>query len=161
MPQYETVCVVKPDLQGDRLTKVTDKVKKVLSDHKVETLNKQDWGIRKLAYTIHNHKTAHYLYFTYDGEGMVVNEIERQLSYDDAVLRYLTMKVDKHSRTDIKPDTFQFSKNESESFSHPFGGPRFDRGDRRGGYERRDFREPRGDNRSEGREPRDTTKEES
>jgi small subunit ribosomal protein S6 len=146
MSQYETVCVIKPDIQGDRLDKINDKVKKVLSDFKVTDVNQQDWGIRKLAYPIAKHKTAHYFCFHYEGGGGLVAELERQFSYDDAILRYLTIKVGKHDHKELKPDPFQFGKIEAESYSHPFGGgyDRRDRYDRRGGgFDRRDNRDSR------------------
>lgn len=142
---YETVCVIKPDATPAQLDKITDKIKKVLADHKIDTLNKQEWGIRKLAYPIQNFKTAHYLYYTFSGGNTLISELERQLSYDDSVLRYLTMKVAKNGRTDVKPEPYQFAKMESESYSHPFGGGGFERRDRydnnRRGFERRDHNE--------------------
>lgn len=143
MAQYETVCVIKPDIQGDRLDKITDKVKKVLADFKVSDVNQQDWGIRKLAYPIAKQKTAHYLCFHFEGSGGLIAELERQFSYDDAILRYLTIKVGKHDHKDLKPEPFQFGKIEAESYGHPFGGGGFDRRGGRGGFDRRDSRDYR------------------
>ena len=151
MARYETVCVIKSDVQADRLNKITEKVTKVLTDHKIDNLNKQEWGIRKLAYPIQNFKTAHYLYYTYEGVGNIVSELERQLNYDDAILRYLTIKLDKNSRTDVMPDTFQLIRSEPEGYSHPFGG---------GSYERRERFDRRGPDRSD-RPERKETREES
>lgn len=142
MPQYETVCVVKPDIQGESLNKITDKIQKVLTDFDVETVNKQDWGIRKLAYPIEKYKTGHYLYFVYEGGGGLVSELERQLNYEDGVMRYMTMKLTKQSRTDVKPEPFQFARIEPESYSHPFGGGPGERRERR---ERRPQRSERGE----------------
>ncbi len=140
--QYETICVIKSDIQGDRLNSISEKIKKVLADQKAENVKQNDWGIRKLAYTIENHKTAHYFQFVYEGVGALVSELERQLSYDDAILRYLTVNTDRFANPAVKPDNFQFAKAEYDAPFHPFGGGYGDRdrGDR--GGERRSFRKP-------------------
>lgn len=141
MSQYETVCVIKSDVQGDRLNKITDKINKILTDNKAQDLKCEDWGIRKLAYPIQKLKTAQYLKFIYNGGGPLVSELERQLSYDDSILRYMTMKLGKGDHPELKPDAYQFAKIEAESYGHPFGGggyERRERFDRRGGGDRFD-----------------------
>lgn len=154
MAQYETVCVIKPDIQGEKLDKITDKMAKVLGDFKADKINKKDWGIRRLAYPIANQKTAHYLYYTYEAESGVVAELERQFNYEDSVLRYLTVKLDKNSHTELQPEVFQFGKAEAESYSHPFGGGAYEKRDRYDRGPRRDFRDSRSDDSAKSNEER-------
>ena len=81
MSLYETVCVIRPEIQGAALKKITDKIEKTLNDHKASDVKQNDWGIRKLAYPISRLKTAHYLQYVYCGEGELVSLLEKQLNY--------------------------------------------------------------------------------
>lgn len=94
MREYETVYVLKPDLDASHLAKVSDRIKKVLSQKKASILNQKDWGKRKLAYRIKKFQFGHYLYIGFEGEGSVVPELEKILKYDEDVLRFLTVRVD-------------------------------------------------------------------
>ena len=115
MSLYETVCVLRPELSGEAMEKITGKVQKVLTENNVKEVQKSDWGLRKLAYPIQKLKTAHYLQFVYEGGGELVGQLERQLNYEDAILRYLTVKVENGVNPNTKPDSFNFSKVEDDA----------------------------------------------
>lgn len=106
--EYETVCVLSPNLQGDELKKVEDKIKKIFTTHKVKEINKKDWGNRKLAYHIKTHKTGHYVQYVYQAPSAVVFDLEKNLGYEEAVLRYLTVKYDKHTKKDVDVEPYGF-----------------------------------------------------
>lgn len=125
MAEYETICVVQPDVQGERLSKITDKIQKIFTEYKADKVELKPWGLRRLAYPIRKFKNASYLYYTYEGTGALVNELERNLGYDEAVLRYLTIKRDKRAK--------KVDSAESAAFGVDHG---FERGFDRGG---RDF----------------------
>jgi small subunit ribosomal protein S6 len=52
------------------------------------------WGKRSLAYTIKKKKIGYYCLFIYEGEGSVVNGLERHIKLNEKVLRYLTVVRD-------------------------------------------------------------------
>lgn len=134
MSLYETVCVIKPELTGEAIEKIVAKVQRVLTENKVNEVKKNDWGLRKLAYPIQKLTTAHYLQFVYDGGGDLVGLLERQLNYEDGILRYLTVRVEKGVNPDTKPDTFLFGKIDEDAYPpRRFGGRD---GGRRGGKRR-------------------------
>lgn len=91
MSQYELTVLYHPDLEID-LDKALKKVEKILSDNK-GSINKLDnWGKRKLAYTIN--KQDHAIYVIYDIElpNEAVAKVESVLNITDEVLRYLIVK---------------------------------------------------------------------
>lgn len=145
MAEYETICVLEPDVQGDRLTRFEDKIKKILSQFKIEKVSKQDWGLRKLAYPIRKFKTGHYFRFVYEGPGAVISELERNLGYEETVLRALTITIDKKNRSDAAPDLM--SHFGPEPMEHRFGR---DRDDRHFHRDRGDFKGERSDRKAEG-----------
>ena len=83
MYEYETISILKPDLPADRLTKLTDRVQKILVEGKAELLDHRDWGKRKLAYRIGKLHFGHYVYFNYVGNGQFITELERILKYEE------------------------------------------------------------------------------
>lgn len=91
MSQYELTVLYHPDLEID-LDKALKKVEKILSDNE-GSINKLDnWGKRKLAYTIK--KQDHAIYVIYDVElpNERVQKVEGVLNITDEVLRYLIVK---------------------------------------------------------------------
>ena len=93
MAEYETVCILKPDLAAGRIDKVKDKVHKVFADAKGEILLENDWGKRKLAYRMEKCLHGQYLYFNYKVDGSAIAELERILKYEEEIIRFLTVKI--------------------------------------------------------------------
>ena len=50
------------------------------------------WGKRQLAYEIRRNKEAHYLHFEAKLDGTKIRDIEREMNYDENILRYLFVK---------------------------------------------------------------------
>jgi small subunit ribosomal protein S6 len=52
------------------------------------------WGLRNLSYRIKKNRKGHYSLLAIDAPAEAVKEMERQLSLNEDVLRYLTVRVD-------------------------------------------------------------------
>lgn len=111
LQEYETICILSPDLQGDPLKKIEDKIKKIFTTHKIKEVTKKDWGNRKLAYLIKAYKTGQYIQYIYSASRDLVTDLEKNLGYEESVLRFLTVKYDKHTRKGIalEPTGFELS----------------------------------------------------
>lgn len=106
--EYETILVFQPEVKGEALKTIEDKMQKILSKHKAGEVTKKDWGNRTLAYPINNYKTAHYIQYVYTAETNAISELEKNLGYEEAVLRYLTVKIEKESdkQVMVEPNGF-------------------------------------------------------
>ncbi len=97
--KYEMLMVVKPDLGEDEL----DTVAKVVTDRITGAgglvIASQNWGKRKLAYEIRDNIKGVYFYFRYVVEGATIAPLQAQLKITEAVLRFLTVKLDE--RVDV------------------------------------------------------------
>ncbi len=91
--EYETIYILKPDLTEDAIAGVSEKVEGIVKQFEGVVLERDDWGKRKLAYPISRNSRGHYVRFHYVGPGDLVAELERQLRYDDSLLRFLTVKL--------------------------------------------------------------------
>jgi small subunit ribosomal protein S6 len=93
MRKYETIIILQPDLGEDDISTVTGKIQDVVSTYKGELFRLDDWGIRKLAYSIRKCARGRYYYVRYDGNAALIAELERRLRLDEKVLRYQSVNI--------------------------------------------------------------------
>ena len=93
MRKYETIIILQPDLGEDDISTVTGKIQDVISTYKGELFRLDDWGIRKLAYSIRKCARGRYYYVRYDGNAALIAELERRLRLDEKVLRYQSVNI--------------------------------------------------------------------
>ena len=64
-------------------------------DKKAKFVNKENWGLKKLAYPIQNKKSGFYHLFEYTVDPSAIDSLEVEFRRDERVMRYLTVKLDK------------------------------------------------------------------
>ena len=97
MNNYETVFIVTPVLSDAQVQEVADKFQGVITENGGQIVNKESWGLRKLAYPIQKKTTGFYFLVEFTGEGSLVNTLETQYRRDERVIRFLTFKQDKYA----------------------------------------------------------------
>ena len=93
MRKYETIIILQPDLGEDDISVVTGKIQDVVTSYKGELYRLDDWGVRKLAYSIRKFARGRYYYVRYDGDAALIAELERRLRLDEKVLRYQSVNI--------------------------------------------------------------------
>jgi small subunit ribosomal protein S6 len=93
MRKYETIIILQPDLGEDDIKIVTTKVQDVITSFKGELHRMDDWGVRKLSYSIRKCARGRYYYVRYDGVANMIAELERRIRLDEKVLRYQTVNI--------------------------------------------------------------------
>jgi len=93
MNQYEIAVLYHPDLEVD-LTKAEDRVKKVVTDNGGKVVSADNWGKRKLAYTIKRNEHAVYVFYTVELPRESVQKVETALNIVDEVIRFLITRPD-------------------------------------------------------------------
>ena len=93
MQQYEIAVLYHPDLEID-LDKSAQKVTKIFTDNGGKVVAEDNWGNRKLAYTIKGHDHAVYVFYTVDLPAEGVRKVESTLNITDEVVRFLITKPD-------------------------------------------------------------------
>ncbi len=91
--QYEIAVLYDPDLEVD-LEKATSRVEKILTDNGAKVTNTDNWGKRKLTYTIKGHDMAIYVIYTVEMPGANVQKLESVLNITDEVIRFLITRPD-------------------------------------------------------------------
>lgn len=93
MNQYEIAVLYHPDLEVD-LTKAEERVTKIITDNGGKITATDNWGKRKLAYTIKKQEHAVYVFYTVEMPGEGVKKTEATLNITDEVIRYLIVRPD-------------------------------------------------------------------
>ena len=100
MGQYETAFLISPTLEEEETEKIITQMAGVISKMKGKMIKEDRWGKRRLAYQIKKHEEAFYVFFHYEGESAIPNELERRFKQSEAILRFLTVK--KESKENIR-----------------------------------------------------------
>ena len=112
---YETVFILTPVLSDAQMKDAVEKFKKVLTDNDAKIVNEENWGLRKLAYTIHHKTTGFYQLFEFQAEPSVVDRLETEYRRDETVMRFLTVALDKHAvKYNERRRKGEFNKNKKE-----------------------------------------------
>lgn len=93
MNQYEIAVLYHPGLEVD-LTKAEDRVKKIVADNGGKITATDNWGKRKLAYTIAGNEHAIYVFYTVELPPAAVQKVEQTLNITDEVIRFLITRPD-------------------------------------------------------------------
>jgi len=94
MRHYEIVFIVHPD-QSEQVPAMVERYKNLISSHGGQIHRLEDWGRRQLAYPIQKLHKAHYVLMNIECNGEVLAELEHGFRFNDAILRHLTIKMDK------------------------------------------------------------------
>ncbi|NCP11823.1 MAG: 30S ribosomal protein S6 [Sphingomonadales bacterium] len=125
MPAYEHVILARQDLAQAQVDAMAEAAAKIVEDHKGKVVRTETWGLRQLAYKIDKNRKAHYVMLAIDAPGDTVDELERQASLNEDVIRYMTIRVEEHE----DGPSVMMRKNERSDRDR---GGRGDRGDRGG-----------------------------
>ena len=110
MNLYEHTIIARQDTSPSEIKQLTEKYSKIIEKNDGEVVKTENWGLINLSYLIKKNKKGSYIHFKIKGNGVVINELEKNESLDKKLLRYLTVKVKKF---DLETNYFS-KKDESE-----------------------------------------------
>jgi small subunit ribosomal protein S6 len=93
MRRYEQIYILRPSLSEDEISRVVENTNQLIIDDGGTVIFLNKWGMRKLAYPIKKELQGYYILCDFAASPEVVSEIERKFRIDDAVLKYLTVRV--------------------------------------------------------------------
>ena len=93
MRRYETIVIVDPDVPEDERNSRCDKLKDVILQKNGSLIELEEWGIKRLAYTIRKKIRGYYFRLDYCGTGVVVDELERFFRINDRFLKFMTIML--------------------------------------------------------------------
>src|ERR1700727_3485201 len=94
MAYYEHVLITRQDISPQQAETLNEELKTLIEGLGGHIAKIEYWGLRTLMYRIKKNRKGHYSLLAIDAPSAAVKEMERQLSINEDVLRYLTLKVD-------------------------------------------------------------------
>ena len=113
MNQYEIAVLYHPDLEVD-LSKAEEKVTKIITSNGGKVIATDNWGKRKLAYTIKKQEHAIYVFYTVEIPGEAIKKLETILNITDEVIRYLISRPDLKAFAKAEASKAEKAKKQAE-----------------------------------------------
>lgn len=144
MALYEHIFLARQDVTSQQVEALTEQIKSKIASLGGAVTKVEPWGLKSLAFRIKKNRKAHFTLMNIAAPSEAVVEIERLLSINEDVIRYLTIRVDEH---EAGPSAMLRKREDSDREDRGGRGPRGDRGERpdRGDRPDRPPRRPRED----------------
>ncbi|MDR0617413.1 MAG: 30S ribosomal protein S6 [Endomicrobium sp.] len=119
---YESTFIVSPELPLENVEKLTAKTTKIVESAKGVVKSVQQLGKKRLAYPINKFREGSYVFMELTGNGEMVSALENFFKFNDSVIRFMTVKVEKKKvvvkpakdvNTDARPQAVEIKQNES------------------------------------------------
>ncbi|MDR3504840.1 MAG: 30S ribosomal protein S6 [Acidocella sp.] len=140
MPLYETVVIARSEITQAQADAAVDAAIATFEADGGAVKKREYWGLRSLAYRIKKNRKGHYILLGLDAASPAVQEMERQLTLNEDILRFMTVRVEEISE---EPSAILSRKadDRERSFRGPKPAGRFESGRKRGFDEgREEFR---------------------
>ncbi|AKO45370.1 30S ribosomal protein S6 [[Haemophilus] ducreyi] len=110
MRHYEIVFMVHPD-QSEQVPAMIERYTASVTEAGGQVHRLEDWGRRQLAYPINKLHKAHYVLMNVEAPKSVIDELETNFRYNDAVLRNLIV----HTKAVVKEASLMAKAKESKT----------------------------------------------
>ena len=91
---YENLFIVKPDAAEEDIDHLIEQMSKNVTNGGGTVDKVEKWGQRRLAYRVEKHREGFYVLIQFTAGPELVHEFERRLRVQDAVIKFLTVRID-------------------------------------------------------------------
>ncbi len=99
---YEVMYIAAPETADEDVTKLNEAIQQQIEREGGTVVKTEVMGKRKLAYPIKKKTEGYYTLFEIEGSGQEIAELERRFRVNDAVIRFVTVRVDEERKTAAK-----------------------------------------------------------
>ena len=94
MALYENVWVARQDVPATQIENLTTQFSDLVTGLGGTVSKKEYWGLRSLAFRIKKNRKGHYTLLNIDAPSAAVKELERTMSINEDIIRFITVRVD-------------------------------------------------------------------
>ena len=91
---YESAVLINATLDDPQIEGLISKIKETIINLGGEIKEIENWGRKRLAYTINKSKIGYYVILRFNAPTSIIAKLERFYTLDDHVLRFLNIKLD-------------------------------------------------------------------
>lgn len=104
IPHYELLFIVPNKFTIEELKPIIKKVRDIITDNSGEITYSEEWGNKKLAYSINHFSHGYYNLFEFDADSLKVAQINNIIKMDNDVIRHLLISKPKRTTTEIEDE---------------------------------------------------------
>jgi small subunit ribosomal protein S6 len=102
MKPYETLFIVRPDIEEESLSTVVERVENVIKTNGGTPSEPQVWGRRRLAYEVKTYREGIYVLVSFESPPEVVGKLQEHFRFNEDVIRNIvTLQGPKPSEQDL------------------------------------------------------------
>ena len=94
MALYENVFIARQDVPTTQVEALTKQFTDLVIAQGGTVSKNEYWGLRSLTFRIQKNRKGHYTLLNIDAPSAAVKELERTMSINEDIIRYLTVRVD-------------------------------------------------------------------
>jgi small subunit ribosomal protein S6 len=94
MALYENVFIARQDVPATQVETLTNQFAELVTAQGGTVSKKEYWGLRSLAFRIKKNRKGHYTLLNIDAPSAAVKELERTMSINEDIIRFITVRVD-------------------------------------------------------------------
>lgn len=111
--EYEFTVITNPHLGEKETEALLKKYEDIFFKDGGEAIRKNDWGVKKLAFSMKDHYRGRYTFYDYVGLPENAKEAERLMRIDDDILRYLSIRLGEN--VDVEARKAELAKAEAKA----------------------------------------------
>ena len=127
MALYEHVYLARQDVTAQQVETLTETLKTLIAQQGGSVSKVEAWGLKSLAFRIKKNRKAYFTLMNISAPASAIAELERQLSLNEDVIRYITLRVEAHEEG---PSAMLRKRDDADRDERGPRGPRGDRPDR-------------------------------
>jgi len=96
MSLYEHIFIARQDVSQQQVEGLVEQFSTVITDNGGSIAKTEYWGLRNLAFKVKKNRKGHYALINITAPAAAVAEMERQMSINEDVIRFMTVRVEEH-----------------------------------------------------------------
>ena len=104
MAFYENTVIARQDLGEKEIKEIKEKYNELINKSSGKVIKIENWGLLNLAKKIKKYKKGFYIHYKFEGSSETINEIQKKIKVDRAIIRHLIVK---YKRLDTKSEFFK------------------------------------------------------
>ncbi|MBI4654778.1 MAG: 30S ribosomal protein S6 [Nitrospirae bacterium] len=117
MNYYENIMIIGPNFDSKEIERASERVKDVINKSGGEILKEENWGRKKLAYTLNKQKEGFYVFVLFKAPSSTILELERFYKVFDPVFKFLIVKLRKKEIKAVTASLTQTNTRKAEEIA--------------------------------------------
>jgi small subunit ribosomal protein S6 len=91
---YESAVLINASLDDPQIEGIISKIRDTITNNGGEIREIENWGRKRLAYTVNKSKIGYYAIFRFNAPTLIISKLERFYNLEDQILRFINVKLD-------------------------------------------------------------------